>query len=106
MLQRCHFFVNFGHSIKTIPIKRSKHGDTALNQWIGRNTNDDSRASLKIYSDQDLGSLQKPMVERDFSAIYMIFKALLQTDTPLNSIRVTWNESNPKESALYQKLLH
>ncbi len=67
--------------------------------------NDDSRAGLKISSGQELGSLQKPMVERDFSAIYMIFKALLQTDTPLNSIRVTWNESNQKESALYQKLL-
>lgn len=66
--------------------------------------NEATRAGLRISSHLALGSLQKPMVERDIAAIYMIFKALLQTDSPLKSIRVTWNENNKKESALYQQL--
>ena len=74
---------------------------------------DDSNAGLRIVSGQELGPLQKPMIERDFSAIYMIFKALLQTDTPLSSIRVTWNadvnenvnKADVRESVLYQELL-
>lgn len=66
--------------------------------------NEATRAGLRISSHLALGSLQKPMVERDIAAIYMIFKALLQTDSPLKSIRVTWNENNRKESALYQQL--
>lgn len=63
-----------------------------------------NRAGLRISNYQELGTLQKPMVERDIAAIYMIFKALLQSEIPLNSIRVTWKESDKEEASLYQQL--
>jgi len=61
-------------------------------------------SSLIITSSQSLGTLEKPMVERDISAIYMIFTALLQNTHPLNHIRVSWKSGSDNESALYQKL--
>jgi len=67
---------------------------------------DQNTSKLVITSSQNLGSLQKPMVERDISAIYMIFTALLQSKHPLNHIRVSWKSGSDKESALYQELFH
>ncbi len=61
-------------------------------------------SSLIITSSQSLGTLERPMIERDISAIYMIFTALLQNTHPLNHIRVTWNSGSDDESALYQQL--
>ncbi|MBV1921933.1 MAG: AraC family transcriptional regulator, partial [Pseudomonadales bacterium] len=65
---------------------------------------DKHTSSLIITSSQSLGTLEKPMVERDISAIYMIFTALLQNSHPLNHIRVSWKSGGESESALYQKL--
>ena len=67
---------------------------------------DKNTSRLIITSPQDLDSLKKPMVERDISAIYMIFTALLQNNHPLHHIRVSWKRSNNNESALYQQLFH
>ena len=66
--------------------------------------NDNHTSSLIITSSQGLGTLEKPMVERDISAIYMIFTALLQNSHPLNHIRVSWKSGGDNESALYKKL--
>ncbi len=66
--------------------------------------NDQNTSRLIITSSPHLGALKKPMVERDISAIYMIFTALLQNNYPLHHIRVSWKCSDDNESALYQQL--
>ena len=60
---------------------------------------DTTHASLRITQLADLGTLQKPMVERDLSAIFVLFQALLQQDKPFTEICLAWsfNAADPYE---------
>ena len=53
-------------------------------------------AGLRITPSQDLGQLQRPMIERDVSASFVLFKALLQEDYPVQEIRFAWPANKPE----------
>lgn len=52
-------------------------------------------AGLRIYESENLADLQKPMIERDISASFVLFQVLLQTDNPVDVIHFPWPKDKP-----------
>jgi len=47
-------------------------------------------AALRICAKEPLDTLERPMIERDISAAFVLFQTLLQTSTPAQRIRFPW----------------
>jgi len=54
-------------------------------------------AGVRVSESEHLGSLQTPMIERDLAAIFVLFKALLNETTPVQELRLSQSQIEPKE---------
>jgi len=65
-----------------------------------------SHAGLRISQLSDLGKLQQHMVERDLSAIFVLFQALLQETPPLDEIRLKWSGDAERYESIFGCPVH
>lgn len=54
-------------------------------------------AGIRIENSQALGGLEKPMIERDISATFVLLQALLAKDGAVEEICLAWGEAGTKE---------
>ncbi|WP_156504230.1 AraC family transcriptional regulator ligand-binding domain-containing protein, partial [Oleiphilus sp. HI0066] len=56
---------------------------------------DNQYSGLRISQARDLGDLQMPMIERDISASFVLFRVLLQDESPVDEIRFSGPMTKP-----------
>jgi AraC-like DNA-binding protein len=65
---------------------------------------DERHAGIRISHLTELGALQRPMIERDVSAVFVLFQLLLQEERPVEEICFTWEID--RELAYFENLFH
>lgn len=51
---------------------------------------EDDTAGIRITKAQELNELERPMIERDISAVYVLLQHLIQQDQPVEEICLSW----------------
>jgi AraC-like DNA-binding protein len=68
---------------------------------------DDQTAGIRISKKHELEDLERPMIERDISAVYVLLQHLIQKDQAIDEIFVGWdNDSQPYYESLFNCPVH
>jgi len=65
---------------------------------------DERHAGMRIRQLSELGLLQRPMIERDVSAVFVLFQLLLQEERPVEEICFSWPRD--RDEGYFESLFH